>query len=106
MGFSRTELALLMRGLPLRTSEGGANPVVFSEGDRLVMAGFRWPGNTQRAYGGKSYATVDDVGRGRVILFANDPLFRGVFDAPAGLLFNAIFLGAPGRPDAQRPRNR
>ncbi|MFQ6045345.1 MAG: hypothetical protein ACE5PT_03165 [Gemmatimonadales bacterium] len=76
--------------------------MVFTDGDPLVMAGFSWPDNTRRTYGGRPYATVDQVGRGQVILFADDPLFRGVFDAPGGFLLNATFLGAPGRPDVGR----
>jgi hypothetical protein len=83
--------------LPLRPSSGGANPVVYAGGDRLVVSGFTWPDNTRRVYAGQPYATVDAVGRGRVILLAEDPLYRGVFDAPAGLLMNAIYLGARRR---------
>ncbi len=101
-GYAGNELAILTRSIPLQVSTQGANPVVFAARDRLVVAGFAWPDNTPRTYAGKPYATVDRVGRGRVILFAEDPLYRGVFDAPAGLLMNAIFLGAPGRPGAAR----
>jgi Zinc carboxypeptidase len=101
-GYDAAELPLLVEALPLRASRGGANPVVFVGADRLVMAGFSWPDNTARTYAGKPYATVDGSGRGRVILFATDPLYRGVFDAAAGMLMNAIYLGAPGRADAER----
>lgn len=103
-GYEREEIPLLMRALPLRASQEGTNAVIFAPAERLVMAGFTWPHNTERSYAGKPYATVDPVGEGTIVLLAGDPLFRGVFDAPAGLLYNAIFLGAPGRPDAQRPR--
>jgi hypothetical protein len=102
MGYTAAELPLMVEALPLRASRGGANPVVFAGADDVVISGFSWPENTARTYGGKPYATVDGAGRGRIILFATDPLYRGVFDAPAGLLMNAIFLGAPGRPDAER----
>jgi hypothetical protein len=101
-GYTEAELPLMVEALPLRASRGGANPVVFAAGDDLVIAGFSWPENTMRTYGEKPYATVDGAGGGRIILFATDPLYRGVFDAPAGLLMNAIFLGAPGRADAER----
>jgi hypothetical protein len=101
-GYATAELPLLVEALPLRASREGANPVVFADADRLVIAGFTWPDNTARTYVGRPYATVDGSGRGQVILFATDPLYRGVFDAPAGLLMNAIYLGAPGRADAER----
>ncbi|HEX2090771.1 MAG TPA: M14 family metallopeptidase [Longimicrobiaceae bacterium] len=96
-GYEDDELAVLAQYLPLRASTGGANPVMYAGGDRLVISGFTFPDNTRRAYAGRPYATVDGVGAGRVILFAEDPLFRGVFDAPAGLLANAIYLGARAR---------
>ena len=96
-GYERDELPVLMRALPLRAARTGANPVTIAR-DRMVIAGFSWPDNTQRAYAGGAYATVSSVGRGSVILLAEDPLFRGTFDAPAQLLMNAIYLGAPRRP--------
>ncbi len=99
-GYADDELPVLMRSLPLRSSKSGANPVVLATRDRVVMSGFAWPDNTPRIYAERPYATVDDVRRGRVILFADDPVYRGVFDGPATLFTNAIFLGAPGRPDA------
>jgi hypothetical protein len=96
-GYEEGELPLLVQSLPLRPTTGGANPVVYAGADRLVVSGFTWPDNTRRVYAGEPYATVDGVGRGWVILLAEDPLYRGVFDAPAGLLANAIYLGARGR---------
>jgi hypothetical protein len=89
-GYAGDEIALLMRTLPLRPSLRGANPVVFAGADRLVLSGWHWPENTERAYAGQPYATVDNVGSGRITLFAGDPLFRGTYTAPAGLLLNAV----------------
>lgn len=96
-GYDGAELPLLAQGLPLPLSSSGATPVVYAPGDRLAMSGFTWGDNTLHAYAGRAYATVDEVGGGRVVLLAEDPLFRGVFDAPALLLTNAIYLGSRGR---------
>ncbi|MFQ5679156.1 MAG: M14 family metallopeptidase [Gemmatimonadota bacterium] len=102
-GYARRELPVLMNALPLRASSEGGNPVVFASGDDLVVSGFAWPDNTGRTYGGQPYATVDRVGEGRVILFADDPLYRATFDAPGRLLLNAIYLSpARGRREAER----
>jgi hypothetical protein len=101
MGYDGAEVPLIMRALPLRATLRGANPVRFATGDRLVIAGFRWPDNTERTYGGATFATVDRLGQGSVVLLAADPLYRGVFDAPALLLVNAIYLGAPGLPGSE-----
>ncbi len=102
IGHEDDALPVLMRSPALALSEGGANPVVFAEGEDLVVSGFTWPENTQRAYGGRAYATVDYVGSGTIVRFAEEPIYRLVFDGPAGLLMNAIYLGARGRRDAAR----
>jgi hypothetical protein len=91
-GYTTSEIPLLVRALPLRASVRGANPVVFADASRLVIGGFTWPDNTARSYAGKTYATVDSSGRGRVILFAFDPLYRGTYTVPAQLLYNALLL--------------
>lgn len=96
-GYGEPELPVLTRSLPLRASLDGANPALYAAGDDLVLSGFTWPDNTQRTYAGAAYLTADQVGAGRVILFADDPVFRATFDAPAQLLWNAIYLGARGR---------
>ena len=101
-GYARPELPLHARSLPLRASLRGANPVVYTnDAERLVISGFSWPDNTVRTYAGAPYATVDRVGSGKIILFAEDPLFRGTWDGPGLLLMNAIYLGAPGRAGAE-----
>ena len=43
-----------------------------------------------------AYATVERLGNGQVILFANDPFFRGYYEGSARLLLNAVIL--PLRP--------
>lgn len=100
-GFGGT-LPVLARRLPLPVSADGANPVVYADGEALVVSGFTWPDNTARTYARRPYATVDGVGRGLVVLLAEDPVFRATFDAPAGLLLNAIYLGARGLRDGAR----
>ena len=102
LGYERDAIPVIMRSRALPLSEEGANPVVFADAPDLVISGFTWPENTDRAYAGRAYATVDYIGRGKVVLFAEEPIFRLVFDGPAGLLMNAIYLGARGRRDAAR----
>jgi hypothetical protein len=97
-GYEAAEMAVLLQSTPLRPTTKGANPVVFADSSRLVIAGFVWPYNTARNYPNRPYATVDQVGEGKVILLAADPLYRGAFDAPGGLLMNAIYFGSRRRP--------
>ena len=68
------------------------NPVLYSKKKELVVSGFEWPDN-KKTYSGQAYATVDKVGKGSIILLAEDPVFRVTYTATAKLLTNAIFLG-------------
>jgi hypothetical protein len=76
-------------------SRKGDNPVVLT-GTGLVLAGFTWPDDTERLLQGAAWAVVENVGAGKVILFAEDPLFRASWRGTAGLFDNAILFG-PGR---------
>lgn len=95
-GYSRDHLPVLVSGSTFFSpSKKGDNPVSFL-GKDLVLSGFSWPGNTERLLTGAIWAAVENVGRGKVILFADDPLFRAFFRGSAGLFNNAILMG-PGR---------
>ncbi|MFH1892159.1 MAG: hypothetical protein ABIK83_05685 [Candidatus Zixiibacteriota bacterium] len=60
----------------------------------LRLSGLLWPEARQR-WANSAYATCERIGKGQLILFADDPTFRGYFHGTARLLLNAIFLG-PG----------
>jgi hypothetical protein len=95
-GYPRDHLPVLVSGSTFFTpSKKGDNPVSFLGRD-LVLSGFSWPGNTERLLTGAIWAAVENVGRGKVILFADDPLFRAFFRGSAGLFNNALLMG-PGR---------
>ncbi len=95
-GYDRDALPVLVSGSGfLKPSEKGDNPVTIL-GEDAVLSGFVWPGNTERLLNRTAWAAVENVGRGKVILFAEDPLFRAFWRGPAGLLQNAILMG-PGR---------
>ena len=86
---------MLVGGAFLKPSRRGDNPVSFL-GDSLVLSGFAWPGNTERLLRGSVWAAVENVGSGKVLLFADDPLFRAFWRGTAGLFNNALLMG-PGR---------
>jgi hypothetical protein len=93
LGYERDQLAVFLYTTTLMTpSEKGDNPVVFV-GNDLTLAGFTWPNNTEKLLRGSVWAAVENVGQGRVVLFAENPLFRGFWRGPAKLVTNAMLLG-------------
>jgi hypothetical protein len=80
---------------------GAANPrqrVVarYAPADSLRIAGHLWPENTERLPG--AVAVYEErVGRGRIVLFAEDPNFRGYWRGANRLFLNAVLL-APSAP--------
>ncbi len=63
-------------------------------GRRLRLSGLLWPEARERLRN-TAFATVERIGAGQLILFADDPVFRGYFEGSSRLLLNAILLG-PG----------
>ncbi len=94
-GYEGTNLAVPVQGGFLSPSKRGDNPVV-AVGDSTLLSGFTWPGNTERLLDGSAWAVVENVGRGTVVLFAENPLYRAFWRGTAGLFTNAI-LNGPGR---------
>ena len=93
-GIKSQKMPVLTRNLPLELSEEGASPVRFSKQDDLVVSGFSWPENTNRHYPGKALATVDKIGKGKIVLISENPVYRATYTATSQLLFNAIFLSS------------
>lgn len=59
----------------------------------------RLPSIARRELAGRPYALVRARGAGRVVLFADDPGFRGMLPALAKLYLNALVLLPGGEPD-------
>jgi hypothetical protein len=78
----------LMSRHPVRT------PVRLASADKLRLSGLLWPEARER-WADTSYATVERVGRGQIVLFVADPAFRGYLEASQRMLLNAVLLG-PG----------
>ena len=95
-GYTRDKLAVPVPGDFLKPSKNGQNVVVFDEKDP-VLAGFTWPGNTAKFLNGSVWASVESAGRGSVIAFAANPLFRGFWRGTAMLFTNAVLFGSGRR---------
>ncbi len=65
-----------------------------SDGASLRLAGLLWP-EARTRWENTAYLTREKLGKGQMILFANDPYFRAYFHGSGRLLINALLLG-PG----------
>ena len=92
-GLEQDELpVLLSSGFFFRYSKEGSNALVFDAKPKkpLTLSGFVWEGNTERLLAGTAYVIDEPTGSGHVILFAEEPVFRGIFRATTRPFFNSI----------------
>jgi hypothetical protein len=95
-GYDESRITVMLEGSTfLKLSREGANVGVFPSTGSLHRAGFVWPGNTERLLRGTAFLIEEPVGDGHVVVFANEPMFRGWWRALDRLVMNAIVLG-PG----------
>lgn len=88
---------LLSTNYFFRFSKEGTNALLFAENAKrpLTISGFIWEGNTERLLKGTAYLIDEPMGSGHVILFADEPFFRGIFRSTTRQFFNSImFNGA------------
>jgi hypothetical protein len=98
-GVDRNEVpVLLASGYFFRYSKEGTNALVFGANPKkpLTISGFVWEGNTERLLEGTAYVIDESHGSGHVVLFAEDPFFRGMTRANTrpffnGIVFNGVF---------------
>ena len=76
-----------------RPSKEGTNAVVFpSDASRpFHVAGFVWP-TTESLLRGTAYVIDEPVGRGHIVLFAEDPNFRAIWRSTTRLFFNSFLF--------------
>jgi hypothetical protein len=94
-GLEQDELpVLLSSGYFFRYSKEGTNALVFDAKPKrpLTISGFVWEGNTERLLQGTAYLIDEPHGSGHVILFAEEPFFRGIFRSATRPFFNSILL--------------
>lgn len=93
-GYDAATLTMLFEGDAfLRLSREGSNVAVVPSTGSVIRAGFTWPGNTERLLRGSALVVEEPLGAGHVVLFANDPMFRGWWRALDKLVLNAVVLG-------------
>ncbi len=94
-GLEQEELPVLLSGGSFfRYSKDGSNALVFDAKPTkpLTLSGFVWEGNTEKLLAGTAYIIDEPMGSGHVILFAEEPVFRGIFRATTRPFFNSILF--------------
>jgi len=91
LGESRTAHAPVLSDRILTPSRSGRT-VARIDSEQPRRSGFMWP-VMEEALKGKAYLVEETRGRGRVILFAEDPGFRGTWEGLHRLLLNGLLLG-------------
>lgn len=92
-GVNKDEIPVLIASAYFfRYSKEGTNALVFDAAPKkpLTVSGFVWEGNTERLLKGSSYVIDESVGGGHVVMFAEDPFFRGMTRSTTRQFFNAI----------------
>jgi len=90
-GYDQETFVLVNSRLVFQPSRHGKNVGIFSPSDSLWISGFAWD-EALKALAGSAYLIDEKVGKGRVILFADDPNFRASWDRLTRLFFNAVFF--------------
>jgi hypothetical protein len=95
LGMDQRRLTVLMQGSTfLRPSKEASNVAVFAPDGALHRAGFLWPENSERLLRGTAAVIEEPLGRGHVVLFNTNPVFRGWWRSLDKLLLNAVLLGS------------
>lgn len=91
-GINDKNLAIFRRGtLFMEVSKNPfGNPLVYTE--QPLLAGYSSKPNL-KALAGTSAVAVNSLGRGKIITFANDPIFRAYWYGTNKLFLNAVFFG-------------
>ncbi len=76
---------------PLRLPQAKANVVTVAP-DQPLLSGFGWKEALER-WKGAAVVQLEPSGRGRVVSFAADPVFRGVWRGSEAVFLNAVLLG-------------
>ncbi len=94
-GLNADEIPVLVAsGYFFRLSNEGTNAVVFKDDPKkpLTISGFVWEGNTERLLNRTAYLIDESTGSGHVILFAEDPFYRGIFRSMTRPFINSLLL--------------
>ncbi|MFK7960235.1 MAG: M14 family metallopeptidase [Phycisphaerales bacterium] len=102
-GMENRPLPVLVAGSTVHLSRSPTeSPVRLGAAEGLRLSGLLWPEARERLHR-STWAGVDRVGRGQVICFPHDPVFRGSTESTRRLFENAVLLGPSLGVDVPNP---
>jgi hypothetical protein len=90
-GYEKEGAVMVNSNLAFSLSKEGRNVVTFAPKDRLRLAGFVWQESLD-LLAGTACVVEETRGRGRVVLFADDPNFRGYWEALNRMFLNSVLF--------------
>jgi len=90
LGYEPEQVVLHNSDLIFTPSKEGTHVASYAK-EKLRVSGFLWP-ETEKRLAGSPYLIAEKLGRGHVLLFADDPVFRLLWPRLTRLLGNALFL--------------
>ncbi len=100
LGFGMGEqMPVLNDSAPILDLSGKGENVVYFPKDNLKLSGFIASENEKKIVQ-TAFLIRETSGRGAIVLFADNPVFRGSWDGTSRLLLNSIFFGNVMDPNA------
>ncbi len=90
-GYEKEVPVLIWSNLVFSAPEDVGVPVFFDEASRILLSGFAFSDSLENIEG-TPYLMDEKLGRGHVILFAEDPNFRLYWDGLTRLFFNSVLF--------------
>jgi len=90
-GYGSEGVVMVNSSIVLSAGGKGRSVATFAAADRLRQSGFAWD-ESLALLAGSSYLAVEPRGRGRVILFSDDPNFRGYWESLNRLFLNSVLF--------------
>jgi hypothetical protein len=87
----QAELPVLLTQRFFRPSKTGTNVLTIE--NPKPLSGFVWEGNTERVVRQTAPVIEEQIGSGHVVLFADDPHYRGIWHAQRRLFLNGLIFG-------------
>ena len=95
LGYDADQVVMQNSDLIFTPSREGTHVVSYAK-ENLRVSGFMWP-ETEKRLAGSPYLIAEKLGRGHVLLFADDPNFRLLWPRLTRLFMNGVLL-APSIP--------